>query len=108
AQDIQRRDEYRFGALGEATDRRRVARADGTARATRILLVDDNPDVLELISAQLAPHYGLLVAQNGKQGLELAARELPDVIVADQMMPEMDGMSMLRALRADPRTADIP
>jgi signal transduction histidine kinase len=108
AQGIQRRDEYRFGSLGEATDRRRVVRPDAGARAVRIMICDDNPDVLELLSVALAPQYGLLTAQNGKQGLELATRELPDLIVADFMMPEMDGLAMVRELRAQKKTADIP
>ncbi len=50
----------------------------------------------------------MYLAQDGAKGLELALRELPDVIITDYMMPEMDGLSLLRALRGDPRTKNIP
>ncbi len=107
-QEIQRRKEYRFGGVNDATDRRRVSRSLPGPRATRVLVVEDNPDVLELVNIQLQGDHGILTAQDGRQGLALAAREAPDLIVTDFMMPEMDGLDMLRALRADPRTADTP
>jgi signal transduction histidine kinase len=105
---LQRRQEYRFSEIGDATERRRVARPSAGRHATRVLLVEDNADVLELITLQLRAEHTVLVAQDGRQGLELALRELPDVVVTDLTMPEMDGLAMLDALRANPRTQSIP
>lgn len=70
----------------------------------KILLVDDQREVLEgirqfLLSIQI-PQANILLAGDGRQGLETALREKPDVIVADIMMPEMDGLSMIQGLHA--------
>ena len=71
-------------------------------------MVEDNVEILELINLQLRDEYRIYVASDGRQGLELARRERPDLIVTDFMMPEMDGLTMLKALRADPQLAEIP
>jgi len=52
--------------------------------------------------------YNVLTASNGKQGLEVAGKTKPDLILLDIMMPEMDGYTTLAALKADPLTAKIP
>ena len=74
-----------------------------------LLLVDDEPDILEVASMcfKLA---GVQVfrAGSGQAALEIAARERPDVILLDAMMPDMDGPEVYRRLQADPETADIP
>jgi len=51
--------------------------------------------------------FDVIVAENGVLGLEIALRERPDVIVSDVMMPGLGGVAMVRALRADPRTAAV-
>jgi signal transduction histidine kinase len=101
AQRLQRQDEYRFSEINEVTDRRAVTRGENQLNATRILVVEDHADILELINLQLRERYSVYVAQNGQQGLELARREHPDLIITDFMMPEMDGLSMVKELRAD-------
>lgn len=74
-----------------------------------ILIVDDEPDILELLSYNLRKEgFAVLQGNNGKQGLMLATEHLPDVIVLDIMMPEMDGFETCKALRAHPPTAHIP
>ena len=73
-----------------------------------MLLVEDNVEILELVNLQLRDKYIIYAAQNGRAGLELARRERPDLIVTDFMMPEMDGLTMLQALRADPQFAETP
>jgi signal transduction histidine kinase len=106
AQRLQRMDQYRFAEIGDVTDRRLVSRGSGGAAAARILLVEDNLEILELVNLQLRDKYTIYAAQNGKAGLELARRERPDLIITDFMMPEMDGLTMLRELRSDDQFAE--
>jgi DNA-binding response OmpR family regulator len=75
----------------------------------RILVVDDEPDVLLLCRVNLQ-HAGhdVLEASDGEQGLALAMSEVPDAIVLDLMLPQMDGYGVLFHLLADERTRDIP
>jgi signal transduction histidine kinase len=100
--------EYRFLDVQEAGERRIVERAPDSGKATRILVVDDNVEVLRFISTQLQEHHAVYVACDGEKGLELARRELPDVVVTDFMMPKMDGVNFVRSLRSDSRTKSIP
>jgi signal transduction histidine kinase/ligand-binding sensor domain-containing protein/CheY-like chemotaxis protein/AraC-like DNA-binding protein len=75
---------------------------------TTILLVDDNPDVRAYVRSVLTPQYQVLEAGDGRAGLVLAREALPDLIVADVMMPELDGLGLGRALKSDPMTDAIP
>lgn len=77
--------------------------------STLILVVDDSPDSLELISSELMKYYEVHVATDGVRCLELARRvRRPDLILLDVMMPGMDGYEVCRRLKANPDTADIP
>lgn len=73
-----------------------------------VLLVEDNEDLRAYISSCLKSRYQLLVANNGKQGVELAKQHIPDLILSDVMMPIMGGFELLRQLKADPLTNHIP
>lgn len=73
-----------------------------------LLLVEDNPDVVRYISSLLAADYQVHKAQNGKAGVEAGFRLVPDIIVSDVMMPEMDGFELYRILKTDERTSHIP
>ena len=78
------------------------------ARAT-ILVVDDMPENLEVIGALLQPFYAVRLAQSGEQALHAAREEpIPDLILLDIMMPEMDGYAVLARLRTSPETSAIP
>ncbi len=75
----------------------------------KILAVDDDPMALELIEAVLGPEgYTILKATGGEEGLALARRERPALVILDLLMPEVDGFAVVERLRADPATAAIP
>ncbi len=74
----------------------------------RVLIVDDTPANLKILAELLRGDYDLSVATSGPQALELAAAELPDLVLLDIMMPGMDGYEVCRQLKADAATADIP
>jgi DNA-binding NarL/FixJ family response regulator len=75
----------------------------------KVLVIEDEPEMRRnlLTILRLEKFHGL-GAENGKTGLEMARKELPDIILCDVMMPEMDGRAVLEALRKDPDTAGIP
>ncbi len=73
-----------------------------------VLVIEDNADVVEYIQSCLSPSYKLLVARNGKIGVEMALEKIPDVILCDIMMPEMDGFEVCQQLKSDRRSSHIP
>ena len=76
---------------------------------SRILVVEDESDVLIFVVDHLEyMGYSVFTARNGKQGLEIAQNEKPDLIVLDIMMPEMDGYEACRRLKANSATQHIP
>lgn len=78
-------------------------------RSLKVLIVDDDPKAVELLSAYLLePGYTVLRAHSGQEGITLARRELPDLLVLDLMMPEVNGFDVVEALKNNPDTAMIP
>lgn len=76
---------------------------------SRILVVDDDPVTAKFVSSLLRQEgHEILVAEDGEQALELAARHDLDLIVCDLVMPYRDGFSVLRALRRDSRSEQVP
>ena len=75
---------------------------------SRVLIVDDEPGNIKILSNVLAQDYALSVATNGKQALEIARVQSPDIILLDMVMPEMDGIEVCEALKASGETKDIP
>jgi adenylate cyclase len=74
-----------------------------------VLVVDDTPENLSLMSGLLKGDYVVKIAPSGVRALQIANGETPpDIILLDIMMPEMDGYEVLRRLRADPKTSEIP
>ena len=67
----------------------------------KILIVEDELAYITLLSEKLSHEYQVLSASNGKEGLQVATKEHPDLILCDISMPVMDGMSMLKELRKD-------
>ena len=79
------------------------------ATEAQILLVDDNPTNLRVLYQTLDGHgYRLLAARSGKDALAIAQRAVPDLVLLDVMMPEMDGFEVCRRLKSDPLTRHIP
>jgi len=77
--------------------------------AARILVVDDEPDLISTIQCRLEwCHYNVVTAANGKEGLEKAISEKPDLVLLDTNMPVMNGHEMLAQLRKHPDLKDIP
>jgi DNA-binding NtrC family response regulator len=86
-----------------------MSKSADLAGMPNVLVVDDNPANLDLLTRVLEPQgYQILVAQNGEGAIALALRAQPDLILLDVMMPGADGYEICRRLKNDPRTADIP
>lgn len=73
-----------------------------------VLVVDDTPQNLSIMSDVLEDHYTVKLANNGARALKIASTSPPDLILLDIMMPEMDGYEVCRRLKADPATSKIP
>ena len=91
---------YEEPALEDATS--------ASPEAPLILIVDDTPEVTEFVYQILHPTYRCRIAANGKIGMELAMELLPDLIIADVMMPVMSGLEMVRRLKKHIPTSTIP
>src|SRR3984893_8968013 len=76
----------------------------------KVLVIDDNPTIVELIkyAVNLQGAYDVVVAYDGVQGLERVYAEQPDCVIIDVKMPRLDGYQLVRCLRGDARTVDMP
>jgi CheY-like chemotaxis protein/GAF domain-containing protein len=82
--------------------------AHGEAGSGYILFADDNADMRDYVRRLLAGRYEVDTVADGQSALRLARERKPDLLLSDIMMPGLDGMALLRALRADPRTREVP
>ncbi len=91
------------------SDPRTVAYRQPETAAKCVLVVDDEPLNMKLFTLMLARRgYRVLEACDGYQGLDLARRERPDVIIMDVQLPGVSGLEVTRLLKDDPKTRDIP
>jgi len=74
----------------------------------KILIVDDNPVVNKVMQLLLAPRYETIPAMDGKQAVDIAATQLPDLILMDIIMPVLNGYHATRMIRQNPKTCSIP
>jgi CheY-like chemotaxis protein len=74
-----------------------------------ILIAEDNPDMVNMLQMTLE-HWGYdsIVAKNGKEAVDMAASQLPDLILLDMMLPKTDGFEAARLIRQNPKTHSIP
>jgi CheY-like chemotaxis protein len=78
-------------------------------RTLKVLVVDDDPKAVELTAVRIRDMAStVLRAYNGREAIEAARKELPELIVLDLMMPEVNGFEVVERLSKDPRTASIP
>jgi diguanylate cyclase (GGDEF)-like protein/PAS domain S-box-containing protein len=75
---------------------------------SRILLAEDNADMRAFLERLLRPHWDVQVVSDGVEALEAATAAPPDLVLTDVMMPGLDGFGLLKALRAQPATQDVP
>ena len=76
---------------------------------TKILLVEDHPELREVLQRQIEwLGFTTIIAKNGKEGVDTAVAEKPDLILMNSMMPEMNGWEATKILRSNPQTTNIP
>jgi signal transduction histidine kinase/DNA-binding response OmpR family regulator len=80
----------------------------GAKDAPLLLIVEDNEDVIAFLQKLLENDYRIISGENGLQGYQLAREEIPDIIISDVMMPEMDGFTFLKKIKTDILTSHIP
>ena len=93
--------------LNQLVDDNNVTQADINAK-THVLIIEDNADMRNYIRECLAELYFVSVANNGKEGLDKATQNVPDLIISDVMMPEIDGFTLCRKLKTQEVTSHIP
>lgn len=74
----------------------------------KLLVADDEPDMLRFLKSQLSQHYQVIEAVDGQQAVDKAGQFLPDIVLLDMMMPEKDGLQACREIRERPSTHSIP
>ena len=73
-----------------------------------ILVVEDNPELREFIASSFRDNYHVITANDGEEGLQIAIEQVPDLIISDVMMPNMDGLTLTDKLKNDERSSHIP
>lgn len=73
-----------------------------------VLIIDDNKDIQKLVGELLGADYNIITASNGKEGVRMAAKYVPDLIICDVMMPVMDGLECCRYIKGEVSTSHIP
>ena len=79
-----------------------------TTAKKKILIVDDEPTVIKVLSKLLNKHYVVIKARNGEEAVGMAGSQKPDLILMDLMMPKMDGYHSCHVIKTDTKTKTIP
>ena len=96
--------------MNDTTRQAAAARSQSTPPSRKkVLIVDDEKDIVDLVAYNLSRNgYETITAHDGNDALESAAKNAPDLIILDLMLPGIDGTEVARRLKADPRTTNIP
>jgi signal transduction histidine kinase len=106
---LSEREDYRLLQIADATERRIGARHPQQEQPGQaVLVVDDTPDILQVVHMTLCDRFKVHVARDGLEGLSRAKELLPSLIITDLMMPGIDGHELIRRLRQDAATRRIP
>jgi signal transduction histidine kinase len=97
-----------FPALTPLQDTLKPVEVARNGNLPKILVADDEPDMLRFLKSQLSAHYEVIEAVDGQQAIEKASQFLPDIILLDMMMPEKDGLQACREIRERTPTQGIP
>jgi signal transduction histidine kinase len=101
--------EYRFMGIENATERRLVPRTNGSGfKSARLLVVDDNPELLRYVHRVLSEFYDVMPVQDGERAWEVMQKEHPDLVISDVMMPGVSGLELCRLIKKEPATQDTP
>ncbi|NDP20793.1 MAG: response regulator [Paludibacter sp.] len=90
------------------TDNDETSEIDFNKSKSTLLIVEDNTEIRQLLKEELQLYYNVLEAQNGQEGIEIANKKLPDLIITDLMMPVMDGITFCKIIKNDDSTCHIP
>lgn len=105
---IQVNNSYPTALHKESTNTEQVSLVEEKEQIPLLLIVEDNDDIRDYVISSFKDTYRTLSANNGKDGLEIALKQIPDLIISDIMMPVMNGIDMCKKIKEDMRTSHIP
>ncbi len=79
-----------------------------TGKRQKIVIVEDDKEIHDFLQSELSADYDVTIAENGRAGLSEVLRTVPDLVISDVMMPEMDGTTMCSKIKANPATSHVP
>lgn len=97
-----------YVASATTSDEKEVVQTPVANKKPTLLIIEDNPDLVEYLESLLSHHYDLEIATDGQEGIEIALEQIPDLILSDVMMPRKDGFEVCETLKNDQRTSHIP
>lgn len=89
-------------------DPKKTIQSAADPNRSTLLIIEDNPDLVEYLESLLSHQYDLEIARDGQEGIEIALEQIPDLILSDVMMPHKDGFEVCETLKNDQRTSHIP
>jgi len=104
-------DHYQIGELnkeGEINIRKDLVSGEVLADVSELLIIDDNPDIRAYLKSIFEKHFKVHVGADGKEGLDMALRLIPDLIISDVMMPEINGFELCSTIKSNVNTSHIP